>query len=411
MMGARELPPIDKTTWSLDALMTSKKKEKKSGNADSKEAEVKLVKMEKEVEEELIAEYFDVQDTNDTTKQLSAYIISDDFVEGLVATALDRGAERDCRMAGSLLIRLHTEKKVTVDIVAQGLLGCVALLPDLKMDVPFAPKFFARLLSELHMAKPPLVDGSLIQRVTTKASDEVESGLMATVAAEWLLHAQGQEKEGSDEFARVAYEGCLARLEGLLPKGKDRLEFLEQHGLERLDLGLLNRRELEKLFNDDNTPADVATWCTKAIGTEDEASSSPPVLVLCRSLMGCFLKYACGDGKTLATLPDDVEKYASALIKVLGRNLKRQLAVLLEVQLFCHDKMVKEDDVFPKQLINKLFMCLYDEDVVYEDAFMEWKDYTEVDNGVPGKMEALFALNKWLQWLQEAEEEESSEED
>ena len=54
------------------------------------------------------------------------------------------------------------------------------------------------------------------------------------------------------------------------------------------------------------------------------------------------------------------------------------------------------------------FMTLYDEEVVHEEVFLEWKEL--VDPRYEGKGEALIQVNKWLTWLEEAEE-NSEEED
>ena len=53
------------------------------------------------------------------------------------------------------------------------------------------------------------------------------------------------------------------------------------------------------------------------------------------------------------------------------------------------------------------FMPLYDEEVVQEEVFLKWKE--EVDPLYEGKGEALIQVNKWLTWLEQADEE--SEED
>jgi translation initiation factor 4G len=45
---------------------------------------------------------------------------------------------------------------------------------------------------------------------------------------------------------------------------------------------------------------------------------------------------------------------------------------------------------------------------LYEDAFVRWKE--EVNDLQPGKGQALFQVNQWLTWLEQAEE-DSDEED
>ena len=65
---------------------------------------------------------------------------------------------------------------------------------------------------------------------------------------------------------------------------------------------------------------------------------------------------------------------------------------------------------WPNGLIKKLFYNLYETDVVFEDAYGVWRE--DVVDSTPGKDKALFQVNEFLQWLDEAAEEgEDAEED
>lgn len=55
-------------------------------------------------------------------------------------------------------------------------------------------------------------------------------------------------------------------------------------------------------------------------------------------------------------------------------------------------------------LMHRWFKYLYDYEVVDEDVFITWKD--QISDKYPGKRNALFQVNRWLTWLQEAEYEE-----
>ena len=55
------------------------------------------------------------------------------------------------------------------------------------------------------------------------------------------------------------------------------------------------------------------------------------------------------------------------------------------------------------------FMTLYDEEVVQEEVFLEWKE--SVDPRYAGKGEALIQVSRWLTWLEEAEEDSEEEEE
>lgn len=60
-------------------------------------------------------------------------------------------------------------------------------------------------------------------------------------------------------------------------------------------------------------------------------------------------------------------------------------------------------------MLLRWFTALYELNVIEEDSFIRWKeDITEV---YPGKGKALFQVNTWLTWLQEAESEDEEDEE
>ena len=57
----------------------------------------------------------------------------------------------------------------------------------------------------------------------------------------------------------------------------------------------------------------------------------------------------------------------------------------------------------------RLFVQLYDMEVIEEEMYLRWKE--EVNDQYPGKGKALFQVNQWLNWLEQAEEDDSEDED
>merc|ERR1719483_1315922 len=53
------------------------------------------------------------------------------------------------------------------------------------------------------------------------------------------------------------------------------------------------------------------------------------------------------------------------------------------------------------------FVALYETDIVDEHVFLKWKG--EVNDSYPGKGKALFQVNQWLTWFEEAESEDEDE--
>lgn len=55
-------------------------------------------------------------------------------------------------------------------------------------------------------------------------------------------------------------------------------------------------------------------------------------------------------------------------------------------------------------MLCRWFTNLYDLNVVEEDVFLKWKE--EITDVYPGKGDALFQVNTWLVWLEQAESED-----
>lgn len=128
-------------------------------------------------------------------------------------------------------------------------------------------------------------------------------------------------------------------------------------------------------------------------------------------LTTCLLKFATkdstlADGIDASQAPDKdvIEKEKAALKKLLPlvekfvhEKVALQVSVLYALQVFCHSHN------FPKGMLLRMFVLLYDTEVVEEEAFLRWKE--DVSEKHPGKGKALFQVNSWLTWLETADEE------
>lgn len=60
-------------------------------------------------------------------------------------------------------------------------------------------------------------------------------------------------------------------------------------------------------------------------------------------------------------------------------------------------------------MLLRWFKELYESSVIEEDAYLRWRE--DITDMYPGKGDALFEVNKWLTWLQDAESEEEEDEE
>lgn len=88
-------------------------------------------------------------------------------------------------------------------------------------------------------------------------------------------------------------------------------------------------------------------------------------------------------------------------LEALSGSVERQLDALHALQLFWMSKNK------PKGFLLRCFINLYNLDLVDENTFMAWRE--EIDSNYPAKGEALFEVNRWLTWLENAEEEDDND--
>merc|ERR1711892_662955 len=84
-------------------------------------------------------------------------------------------------------------------------------------------------------------------------------------------------------------------------------------------------------------------------------------------------------------------------------NPELQLSAVYALQVFGFSRG------FPKGMLLRWFVSLYEADIVDEHVFLKWKE--DVNDSYPGKGKALFQVNQWLTWLEEAESEEEDEDE
>ncbi|XP_053542081.1 eukaryotic translation initiation factor 4 gamma 3 isoform X3 [Ictalurus punctatus] len=154
-------------------------------------------------------------------------------------------------------------------------------------------------------------------------------------------------------------------------------------------------KQLEKLLLED-VASDEQIFDWVEANLDESEMSSPPFL---RALMTAVCKAAVKwESSSCRVDTAIIQKRLPVLHKYLNSDTERQLQALYALQAL----IVKLDQ--PPNLLRMFFDCLYDEDVISEDAFYKWetsKDPAEQQ----GKGVALKSVTAFFTWLREAEEE------
>ncbi|KAK8743853.1 hypothetical protein OTU49_001294, partial [Cherax quadricarinatus] len=96
-------------------------------------------------------------------------------------------------------------------------------------------------------------------------------------------------------------------------------------------------------------------------------------------------------------------KFKPVLQAFLHDHLPLQVTAVYALQVFTYTQN------FPKGMLLRWFVNLYDLEIIEEDAFLSWKE--DLSQDYPGKGKALFQVNQWLTWLQETEDDDEEEEE
>uniref|UniRef100_A0A8C4H279 Eukaryotic translation initiation factor 4 gamma, 3a n=1 Tax=Dicentrarchus labrax TaxID=13489 RepID=A0A8C4H279_DICLA len=324
------------------------------------------------------------------------------FVRVGVESTLERSQITRDHM-GQLLFQLVQQGLLPKPQFYKGFADTLEQADDMAIDIPHIWLYLAELLS------PVLREGGFSMR---ELFSELSKPLLpvgrAGILISEILHILCKQMSHRTV-------GSLWRESGLnwtdvLPAGEDVQAFISQQKLQfvlsdgsspeaALSKRILSPEELSQqlerlLLEDMASDEQIFDW-VEANLDESQMSSSP----FLRALMTAVCKAAVKDDNTNCRVDTAIiQRRLPVLLKYLNSDTERQLQALYALQAL----IVALDQ--PPNLLRMFFDCLYDEDVISEDAFYKWetsKDPAEQH----GKGVALKSVTAFFTWLREAEEE------
>ena len=236
----------------------------------------------------------------------------------------------------------------------------------------------------------------------------------------FLLCLQQLHTRKGEEWLVKHFEESNIDLMCALPecdRNKERLcEVLKDRQLSFLQPLLRIESELQKLVTSaagqELTPAALYRWIKDNVDTKLQQNNNF-IVILFKALARLVSERCDGqidneeptqaDKKLLQNYKQLFSKFGQVLQSFLVDRPDLQLSVLYALQTYCHELG------FPKGLILRWFIVLYELDVVDGDVFLKWKE--EVNDDYPDKGKALFQVNVWLTWLEKAEQDDDDEEE
>uniref|UniRef100_A0A3B4Y9W4 Eukaryotic translation initiation factor 4 gamma 3 n=1 Tax=Seriola lalandi dorsalis TaxID=1841481 RepID=A0A3B4Y9W4_SERLL len=322
------------------------------------------------------------------------------FVRVGVESTLERSQITRDHM-GQLLFQLVQQGILPKPQFYKGFAETLEQADDMAIDIPHIWLYLAELLS------PVLREGGFSMR---ELFSELSKPLLpvgrAGILISEILHILC--KHMSHRTVASLWRESSLKWTDFLPEGEDVQAFISQQKLQfvqsdscspeaALSKRILSpeelRRQLERLLLEDMASDEqIFDWVEANL--DDSQMSSSPFL---RALMTAVCKAAVkGNGAALDTAI--IQRRLPVLLKYLNSDTERQLQALYALQAL----IVTLDQ--PPNLLRMFFDCLYDEDVISEDAFYRWetsKDPAEQQ----GKGVALKSVTAFFTWLREAEEE------
>ncbi|XP_031783200.1 eukaryotic translation initiation factor 4 gamma 2 isoform X2 [Nasonia vitripennis] len=229
-----------------------------------------------------------------------------------------------------------------------------------------------------------------------------------------LTLQQLHKSQGKATLTQIFNESKLNLISQLpeAEKTKERLgEILEDRDLTFLYPLLRIQGDMWRQLESDPAPNSLYKWIKEKL---DPSHHSDPGFI--NALITVLLKYITQEttfppGTSPTVLPEKaliekeqalLEKY-QRMLQTLLPTIESQVTAVHSLQVFCLSLN------FPKGMLLRWFIALYDLSIIDEDAFMRWKE--DVNDAYPGKGDALFQVNAWLTWLAEQPSEDEDDEE
>ncbi|KAM5125042.1 eukaryotic translation initiation factor 4 gamma 3 [Mantella aurantiaca] len=392
-------PEIPEKSSSLE------RKSKEPAKSESAEPDKSPVS-EEEVERKskaIIDEFLHINDYKEAmqcVEELGAQTSLSVFVRVGVESTLERSQITRDHM-GQLLYHLVQSGKLGKQDFFTGFSETLELADDMAIDIPHIWLYLAELMT------PMLKEGgiSLKELITEFNKTLLPVGGGGGVLLSEILHLLC--KQMSHKKVGALWREMGLRWKDLLPDGEDVQSFVSEKNLdftlsdcsspsERKEMTAeeLNKR-LEQLIIEENASDEhIFDWVEANL---DEGQMTSATFL--RALMTAVCKAAIvGDCSSCRVDTTFLKQKVPVLVKYMDSNVERELQALYALQAL----IVKLDQ--PPNLLRMFFDCLYDEEVISEDAFYRWessKDPAEQN----GKGVALKSVTAFFTWLREAEEE------
>lgn len=324
-----------------------------------------------------------------------------ELVSYLIIETLDKSDEQRANIS-KLISALKEQTMITAENYMEAFGVLLERMPELEVDVPLIKSHTARFAAQG-------VTDNIVS--LAELAEPMHNGAHYPL---FLLCLQQLHKQNDKEWLVKNFNDSKINLQDMLPecdRTKERMmEVLEDRGLSFMFPLLRVQNDLWKQFKADPNPTSIYKWIKENVDQSLFTNAKFINLLISNVIRHIANESTLDPNIDRNVAPDKallekekelLSKFKGMLTLFLQDNTQLQMVALYSLQVFCHNMD------FPKGLLLRMFMYLYDMEVIDEEVFLKWKE--EVTDEYPGKGKALFQVNQWLMWLEQAEEEESDE--
>ncbi|XP_065191358.1 eukaryotic translation initiation factor 4 gamma 2-like [Sycon ciliatum] len=353
----------------------------------------------------MLDEYVSVQDDKEAllcVEEMAAPYFADELVLIILNQTIESQSDKRT-IACNLLSKLHAADYISVANFVQAFEDLLNRRAELIIDVPKVDQYISEYPSH------GLASGWL------KLTDIMKAFVDGKNFPIFFHIVSSLSSLTSKECVKEEVAALKTPLLTMMPETKRTVDNLFDI-LESLNVSfILPLHEVrgglrERLSADDVDGMAVAEWLKSAADDELRRSDEFIMMVMFCVLRAVTSRFSLCEGvdPTVAldkTAAESEKAFFSKLQNIIQSsvqdNSSLQLSLIFALQAFCyqHD--------FPRGMLLRFFVSLYELDLVEEEVFISWKEDTK--SNVPGKGKALFQVNNWLTWLQNAEEESESD--
>lgn len=290
------------------------------------------------------------------------------------------------------------------------------MLEDLAIDVPEAFKFmgiyFGVLVSagvlslaDVQSLSASLLSSSALKPPGPKLLAEIFNHIKTEKGESALEQLWEKEKRGVD---LVNFWPAAKRSPDAVAGWMDDNGFFFMDPLMKIVRGLKHR-----LTKEDSST--VIAWLEESV--DDKAAKSPEfVRVLTNSIVQHLTSqtiFANGNKNPLEPTREMYNKWKDTISSVkpifskyLEQNVDEETSKLLQLEVLFSLQSYNAEIGYPKDLLENLFRIFYDEEIIDEPTFYDWKKDTKRE--LKSKKEAVKLLGGWFKWLEQSQTEEQA---